>query len=534
MNEGILSFNREILDFEPDSEDSVYESMIGQYEKVIIESIVTSFGLDMLLIQDQYGGDVDTINNVRKIDGDPQMSYKNKDNLVAYENRGPYDSGTYHSGTNYQDIKHTAKEKYRSHGETMIDAYTGEELHFLGRSKGAPANKNAELDHVISAKNIHDDRGRVLAGLSGTRLANARENLKFTNKSLNASMGADEIPEYIEKHPELDQKTKDNMMKFYNKSKKIYEHKIAIAYYTSPEFARDTVRAAHKVGIKMGLRQALGFFFTEVWLSVKKELNKLEKDFSASQLFTAIGNGIKRGFENAKSKYAELFKKLKDGAVAGVLSSLTTTLCNIFFSTAKNTVKIVRQTWASIVEAFRILMFNPDNLFLGERIRATMKIIATGASIVAGVMVSELIEKSGIGVLPVIGSILSNFCGSFITGIMTISLLNLMDRSSEINDLVKFLNKIDNSMDVAVNYYAEQAKLFRNYAAQLLSIDIEKFEKEVNCIEMISNSIENVNDPSELNNILKQTYKIIGFSIPWGNEDFGLFLSDKNKVLKFD
>ena len=43
-----------------------------QYEKVIIDSIITSFGLDFL-IRDQYGGDVDTIHNVRKIGQDELM-----------------------------------------------------------------------------------------------------------------------------------------------------------------------------------------------------------------------------------------------------------------------------------------------------------------------------------------------------------------------------------------------------------------------------------------------------------------------------
>lgn len=132
--------------------------------------------------------------------------------------------------------------------------------------------------------------GRILADISGVELANSPENLKFTNKSLNASMGASEIPEYLESHPQLDEKTKANMMRAYNDSSKSYERKIVTSYYTSSAFKKDTAKAAGKLGVRMGVRQALGFVFTEIWFSVKDELNQLEKGFSAGQLLIRLGN----------------------------------------------------------------------------------------------------------------------------------------------------------------------------------------------------------------------------------------------------
>lgn len=102
---------------------------------------------------------------------------------------------------------------------------------------------------------------------------------------------------------------------------------MARAYYTSPAFAKDVAKAVGNVGVKMGLRQALGFIFTEVWFAVKDEFMNMNDRFDLCELFIAIGNGIKRGFENAKQKYKEIFAKFLEGAVAGTLSSLTTTLC---------------------------------------------------------------------------------------------------------------------------------------------------------------------------------------------------------------
>ena len=94
------------------------------------------------------------------------------------------DPGT---GTNFQRIKHEAREKYREDNNTVKDAYEDKDLGFLGKSKNRPTESSAELDHVISAKSIHDDRGRVLSGCSTKDLADREVNLQWTNEHLNKS-----------------------------------------------------------------------------------------------------------------------------------------------------------------------------------------------------------------------------------------------------------------------------------------------------------------------------------------------------------
>ncbi len=76
------------------------------------------------------------------------------------------------------------------------------------------------------------------------------------------------------------------------------------------------------------------------------------------EIISAIGVGIKRGVESARRKYKEIIAKIEEGFVAGALSSLTTTLCNIFFTTAKNVVRYIQQAYASVVQAGNILFFN--------------------------------------------------------------------------------------------------------------------------------------------------------------------------------
>lgn len=201
------------------------------------------------------------------------------------------------------------------------------------------------MDHIISAKEIHEDRGRVLAGLQGEDLANSDENLTPTNRHTNRSKKADSMDAVLKRRgDEYSESEKERMMGKDRRVREVYNQKVERAYYTSAKFRQDVAIAATDVGTRMGVREALGFVFTEIWFCVKDEINAFSNssDFDLADFFSAVGRGIERGWELAKRKYKELFSRFITGAVSGALASLTTTLCNIFFTTAKNVVTIIR------------------------------------------------------------------------------------------------------------------------------------------------------------------------------------------------
>jgi len=507
--------------FSPEPEDNVMDSIFKQYERVIIESLISSFGLDFL-VEDQHGGDVDTIHNVRQIDKEGEMTYKNKRNQSNYENRGDYNSGEYHRDKCYiEKNRHVKRDK---EGGNLYDTYTGEKIRM---------NEKSDLDHTISAKEIHDDRGRALAGLKGTELANREENLNPTNPRTNRTKKADSMDVFLEKYgDEYTDEQKINMQKKDVIARKSYEAKLANAYYTSPQFAKDVTFAAGNVGVKMGFRQALGFVFAEIWFAVKEEFEKIGKEFDFGKLLTAVGNGIKRGFENAKGKYKKLFEKFKEGAIAGALSSFTTTLCNIFFTTAKNVVKVIRQSYASIVQAGKVLFINPDSLPFGERMRAVVKILATGASVVVGSLTVEALSKTPIAGIPIIGDTIQNFCGALVTGILSCTLLYFFDRNEIMNKLVRALDNI-HTIDKEVNYFYRQAEYFENYAAELMNIDLNQFKEETLMYSNIVSDLTESKNDEELNILLKKALSLIGVQIPWEG-DFDNFMNNKNQILVFE
>ena len=503
-------------DFNPNPENNVFESLFKQYERVVFQSVITSFGLD-LFIKDRAGGDVDTIHNVRK-----GVDYKNASNADAYEKRGDYNSNAYHSHPEYRK----ANKQYRQQRETgeLDDAYTG---------KRFARNESHDLDHVIAAKKVHDDAGRVLSGLDGVDLANSPENLRATNQRTNRTKKADDMDTFLNKYGnEYTDEEKAKMIAIEKESRIRYDRKINTAYYTSKGFWKDTGIAAAKMSAKMGLRQALGFVMTEVWFSVKDALTVAGNSFADK--LKAIAIGIKQGFARAKENFKELLSKFGGGAVSGILSSLTTTLCNIFFTTAKNVVRIIRQTWASIVEAAKILIFNPDCLPFAERMKAALKILAVGASVVLGTVVQEAVHKAllpHVGVVPALGdtllTIVSIFAGTLCSGFLTVTLLYFIDSNP-------FGNFFTSSIDKTITEYKRQARMFQEYAAKLQQLDFAKFEQETTMYHNFANSIETVKDDRELNTLLIQAVKQIGVSIPWGEgRSLNEFMNDKNAVLSF-
>ncbi len=502
---------------------STFANIFDQYESVIVNSFVTSFGLDFL-ITDQRGGDVDTIHNIRKIGTDPEMHYKNQDNADAYANRGEYNSTTYHSDSRYIGRnRECSAAKKAGHLE---DAYTGKKI--------AP-NESYDLDHVISAKEVHDDRGRVLAELDGKELANSYENLQPTNPHTNRTKKAQTMDEFLEKKGgEYSPAEKRRMKEADARAREAYEAKLVRAYYLSPKFAGDVALATGNVGLKMGLRQAVGLMMAELWFSIKTEFQNRASRLNAGRSFkdyiVAIKEGIRKWFDRIKSKRQELFTRFKDGALAGVLSSITTTLINIFFTTARNAVKIIRQVYSYLVEAAKILFFNPERLPLGERVKAAMKILAVGASVVAGVLVNEALAE--VTVIPVLGDTVATFLSALVSGILSCTLLYFFDRSSIVAKLVAFLNGFTPYAD-SLRYFEEQAAAYDRYAAELAKIDITALQAETERIQSIADALDGAKDFYELYDVLLAIYERYGLRKPWGDADPDDFFTDKNNCLVF-
>jgi hypothetical protein len=192
-------------------------------------------------------------------------------------------------------------------------------------------------------------------------------------------------------------------------------------------------------------------------------------------------------------------------------------------------VKCIRQIYVSVVEAGRVLLFNPENLMFGDRIKTSAVILATGSSVLLGTAVGELISKTPIAAIPGVGSVVQVFCSSLVSGLISCTLLVFLDRSKFMNRVIDALNRIPSE----VNNYKEIADALEILAAKLENLDIAKFRVETEKYRTIAIKIGNAEGEEELNDLLLSAYKVFDIKIPWEG-DFDSFMSNKSNRLVFE
>lgn len=512
-----------------------------ELEKTVINSLVTSFGLDFLLFKDQKGGDVNTIHNVRN------GVWATTDEQQRYEQRGEYDSDPYHKHPNY---KATGKrDKAKQSAGTLHDPY---------RNTMMGASEQRNLDHVISANEIHNDPGRVLAGLDGVALANQSSNLQTTQETINKSKNSTAINEYLQNLPRLisqneaalakdharlatlprdtpeqqhkARKLEDKIRKAENRVSELksvdpdemrkrdaearapYEQQINHTYYTSSKFLHQTASAAGKAGLAMGTRQMLGMVMAEVWFELREQLpallTKLKVNFSFETFVDSITASLKGIWERVKARFNAFLVAFKDGVFSGILGSLTTTVFNILATTHVMAIKIIREIWGVLVKAIKLLAFNPDKLSFVELCQAVTSLLSVGAATTVGSMAYAQL-------LPIcsfpFGAELAAFASALITGTITLGLNYFLLHSSVACKLWAFVESMGPHAGTLKQFQAINAELDR-YLAELSQLE---FNLDVEELQTFTLELQSCNDELERSVVLQQQVLARGIELPF-------------------
>ncbi|MFY7928141.1 MAG: lactate permease, partial [Oligoflexus sp.] len=358
--------NYEYSDDIPDDPDALLTELRGQIDaqkigdlldtiqQESLQVIIRQFGLGSVLFSDMMGGNVATVHNVRNDDyvGNPNTAYTKTGEAVKYDGRGDYNSSDYHG-----------EKRYILKNKSTQEAF---EKGILKDSYGSGVLRTKNLDHVKSAKEIHDDRARVLAEISGPDLANQDSNLKATSETINKSKkqkSAKEFLEWVEttKLPDLEKKIrkienkgditdadrleldklKSSKKQFENidKNKVLEADKIARQnidrdinrkYYQSEKFLGQVAKTSLEEGGKMGLQQALGVLMEEFVRAVFEEIKDAWrngfKDKIDDTFFSALKVRLLRVAERVQGKWRDAVQAFKDGAISGMFSNIITVI----------------------------------------------------------------------------------------------------------------------------------------------------------------------------------------------------------------
>ncbi len=236
---------------------------------------------------------------------------------------------------------------------------------------------NPSIEHYIPTRGVHDDAGRVLAGVNGPDLANEATNLGLVIGVVNSSKGDKSATEFTQRHfkPEnverrqrklaklkvLENPTpqqlhqikileaygsvvKEHVQKIDAQARKAYEEKLKRTYYGAAQSLRCTLKAGASSGVKMGLQQSFGMMLVEFLAGMYDEITDWYKNGRVeASVFRELKRRLNRLAKRLAGKWKEALSGFGSGFIAGFLSSIVTTVINTFITTAKRIGRMLRE-----------------------------------------------------------------------------------------------------------------------------------------------------------------------------------------------
>ena len=514
-----------------------------EINQVVTKSLVTTFGLDFLLFEDKKGGDVDTINNVR------QGIWVTEAEKTKYENREKYDSTAYHQHHNY--IQKGRNDKQAQENGALKDNYR--------KDKNLSKGQNRDLDHVISAHEIHNDAGRMLAELDGVALANQDSNLSSTTSSINRTKKQhsvdkflDNLPETInnreielsklnqklegmpqstpqERHElqqvqdkirkkqqsldELKQVDSESMKKVDQKARAETDKQIN-SYYQSTKFFKASLTSAGIAGLKMGLRETLGLILAEIWFEIKAAIPSIYAkyktvEFRVKNFLGDLKDTVLNIIERVKHRFKDVVSSFRDATITGIFASLSTTILNIFLTTTKLWGKIIRESWLNLIKIMKMAFFNPENLSTGELTKATFKILSASIGLIIGMLIHE--SLAALNSLP-LGSLVVDFVSALTSGIVILTLNYFIEQSEIMQNFWAYLDRIKTKYEKVLDNFKEINKELDRYILELTQLE---FGLNIDEISKFTEQLTNSNSELERNILLKQEIEKQEIKLPF-------------------
>lgn len=368
-----------------------------------------------------------------------------------------------HQGETYDEVgkKVMQDPKYTEANKAMKEQQQSGNLKDEYTGKNIGQNENANLDHVVSRKELYENQRRKQANLSTEELANKDENLKATNESLNKSKGAKSIDEYVknreqrekdlrEQNERANKKIDESNMsdvekrKAKEKNNKRLQDKLdaddelmkkadknarkAINKDIAKGVAKETAKKAGKDALKQMAVSALFSLLKEVMNGLVRFLKSQAKSFN--NFLEEMKNSIKSFFE-------KITNVLQTGA-SSVVGTIVTEIFGPIVSIFSKLASLIKQGVSSVIEAVRYLNDKENKTKpFSIKVAQVGKIITTGLVAGGAIFLGEMFEKILLGVpgmlieLPLIGTlanVIGMFFASLVSGVVGAIIINFIDK----------------------------------------------------------------------------------------------------------
>lgn len=490
---------KEFLDqFKKDFNQERFDKLIIDCRKEVINSIVTPFGLGKILsVYDKVGGNITTTHNFKKgivstLEDESRyeewqriLNPTESDYTYKVDSNGKIKKITpiqQDRETHHDKLKDKwKKDQYQkmTEGEAVTDGYTGKKL---GTKTNNQIKKDNSIDgeHITSVSEIENDLKNHLFARGNNKeerlsdrakLSGHEDNLTLIDGGMNSSKSDSDLMEWAnspisKKHAEKTGNPNITNAEYYE----LDNQRIQEAYNKSKNHIKSTqlrnqvIKQGKEIAStgaieasKMGMQQAIGLVMTEFFTALFDEIldiykNGFSNGFEDDRFLIVLKERLKNIALKIQAKWKDVAIAFKDGFLSGFISNLVTTAINMFITTGKRVVRIIREGIYSLFKAVKMLIFPPENMTYEEAMHEAKKVIASGLIISLGVIAEQYIDTliKGSVILEPFSDILTTIFIGAITGVAVTMTVYYIDKKKNDKDVIQELIKqttetLDNS-----------------------------------------------------------------------------------------
>lgn len=377
-----------LFDIRSEFNDKRVEQLLEETKNGLISSIVGPFGLGKLMsAYDKEGGNVTTVNNANNgVYANDKDTYKREE----YTNTKNSD-GKQFAGSGKNSVGSSFTQSKMDENGIVQDAYTG-------RSQNS---NTTSPDHIESLSQHHKNGGFMQGTEKKADFATDEANLALTDRSINQSMRDFEKDEWATKKTGSDLENKDKfgidgerLKEQVAKGKATSEKHLPSDIEKAKYYVKNSMSTGFNEGAKMGAQQAFGVLLVEFFSASFAEIRLAFNDgLEGESLYKDIKIRLERIGRKVAVKWKDAIKGFSGGFISGFISNLITTLINVFITTGKRVVRMIREGVFSLLKALKLILFPPENMSYQEAVHEAMKLIAAGGIVVVGVLLEEVVEK---------------------------------------------------------------------------------------------------------------------------------------------
>lgn len=502
------------------------KNLIEQCRESIVNTIIGQFGLASLIITSQDGGNVTTTHNFEKgivVSEDDRKKYQ------EWQNNQKDDWKTIRKEAGYDDSFNSKRKEYFKLNGKIYDEYTGKELNKDGRT---------HLDHVISASEIEKNakNNLFLSQEERAKMATDDANLAFTEASLNQSKSDRDLKDWMHDTKRGKEQTnaqrygvnEEKAMKKYNTAQKHVSKTVNTAAFK--KYSKELILTGGKDAGKMIAYSAIGIILKEVVEALIFEIKYTIKNYhkeSIKEIFIRFKNRAINVFERIKNKWKDILCNSFESGIMAFISNVVVFIINLFATTLKRIVSMIRATFVSLVQALKIVINPPKDMPKEEVYFQAIKVFAAGIIGAMSLMLTEGIEKLLLSVpglnglmvfiVPVInesiGTILSTTLSAICASVLTTIAFYYLDKIHQKDSTLHL--QLMTASGVVVEYKVMQSWIVMQEAYEFLGDSVNEMSEYFN---ELSNDIKDIADETnkkitsdfdEVKNKLKLLYKDI-------------------------